>query len=247
MQRVAFLAAEHLLDLPKLWARIEDAHVPEAVRIELFQVAARSVRSHVSDILRSTGAEDSVADLVDLLKPAMRTIAAATTKLIRSEVRNEALARREHLLSLGADSGIVDGLVRIFELDGVFGISALAAKRALDAQALTEAYTKLGETLGLDWAQSIAAVMSPSDPWERLLVAGLARDFQQMRFTFLRSLARRNQGKGELLGMIAQWADEHAPQIGQFRAMIGRAQGSAPVAPAMLAQIASQARNVLHK
>ena len=29
--------------------------------------------------------------------------------------------------------------------------------------------------------------------------------------------------------------------------MIGRAQGAAPVAPAMLAQIASQARNVLHK
>jgi hypothetical protein len=29
--------------------------------------------------------------------------------------------------------------------------------------------------------------------------------------------------------------------------MVGRAQGAAPVAPAMLAQIASQARNVLHK
>jgi glutamate dehydrogenase len=89
--------------------------------------------------------------------------------------------------------------------------------------------------------------MSPSDPWERLLVAGLARDFQQMRFNFLRSLARRKQAKADLPGLIADWADEHVTEIGQFRAMVGRAQGAAPVAPAMLAQIASQARNVLHK
>ena len=45
----------------KLWERIEDAEVPEALRIELFQIAARSVRGHVSDILRSTGAESTVS------------------------------------------------------------------------------------------------------------------------------------------------------------------------------------------
>ena len=84
--------------------------------------------------------------------------------------------------------------------------------------------------------------MSPSDPWERLLVNGLARDFQQMRLDFL----RRNGGKqGAAAAAVERWAHEQAPAISQFRTVIARAQTAMPVAPAMLAQIASQARNLL--
>ena len=71
--------------------------------------------------------------------------------------------------------------------------------------------------------------MNPSDPWERLLVAGLARDFQQMRLEFLRALARRKAAKQDLLGFIETWASGHAerdppvPRDGRARA--GRAAG----------------------
>ena len=236
----AFLTAEHLLDLPKLWQRIEDAAVPEAVRIELFRVAARSVRSHVSDILRSTGAEQEVSELVELLGPGVGKIAAATTKLIRSEVRNEAVARREHLLGLGADMAIVDGLVRIFELDGVFGIAALAARRQIDALALTKAYTRLGEALGLDWAQQQVARFEPTDQWERLLVAGLERDFEQLRIEFL---ARGRDG--DPAASTERWIERHGPRIEQFRKLIAQAQIAGAVTASMLAQIASQARILL--
>ena len=236
----AFLAAEHLLDLPKLWERIERAKVSETVRIELFQVAARSVRSHVSDILRSTGAEGSVSDLVAMLAPAARKISAAATKLIRSEVRNEADARREHLVELGADEAIVDGLVRVFELDGVFGIAALAAKRQLDAQELTQAYTKLGEALSLDWAQQQVARFEPSDQWERLLVAGLERDFEQLRLEFL---ARGRDG--DPVATTDRWIERHAPRIEQFRKLIAQGRAAGAVTGPMLAQIANQARILL--
>jgi glutamate dehydrogenase len=236
----AFLAAEHLLDLPKLWQRIESSAVPEAARIELFQVAARSVRSHVSDILRSTGAEQTVSELIALLGPAVGEIGAAATKLIRAEVRNEAVARREHLLALGADTAIVDGLVRIFELDGVFGLSALSARRQLDAQALTVAYTKLGEALGLDWAQQQVARFQPSDQWERLLVAGLERDFEQLRIDFL---ARGRDA--DPAATTDRWIERHAPRIEQFRKLIAQARSAGAVTASMLAQIASQARILL--
>jgi glutamate dehydrogenase len=87
--------------------------------------------------------------------------------------------------------------------------------------------------------------MEPSDVWERLLVAGLARDFQQMRLEFLRRLSRRKNAKSDPAGAVAAWAEENSGAIHQFRSMIGRAQAQSPVAPAVLAQIASQARNVL--
>jgi glutamate dehydrogenase len=236
----AFLAAEQLLQLPKLWERIETATVSEVVRIELFQVAARSVRNHVADILRSTGAETTLSELVEVLGPAARKISAAATRLIRAEVRNEAVARREHLLSLGADEAIVDGLVRVFELDGVFGISALAARRDIDAQVLTKAYTRLGEALGLDWAQQQVARFEPTDQWERLLVAGLERDFEQLRLEFLARVR-----DDDPVGTTERWIERHGARIEQFRKLIAQARTAGAVTAPMLAQVAAQARILL--
>ncbi|HUP68098.1 MAG TPA: NAD-glutamate dehydrogenase domain-containing protein, partial [Sphingomicrobium sp.] len=56
----AFLVAERLLDLDELWQKIEEDNLPETVRIELFSIAASSIRAHLSDVLRSAGGETSV-------------------------------------------------------------------------------------------------------------------------------------------------------------------------------------------
>ena len=236
----AFLVAEKLLDLPKLWAEIEETPLPEMVRVELFSIAASSVRNHISDILRAVGAETSVAAMCKLLEPGARTISAAAGKLIRSEVRNEAAARRERLLSLGATDDIVKGLVRLFELDGIFGIAALAARKTLDELALAGAYTKLGEALGIDWAQQQLARFMPADQWERLLTAGLARDFEQLRIDFLSRIRTKDPDAA-----AEEWITSQGPRLEQFRNLIARARTEGSVSASMLAQIASQARILL--
>ena len=122
----------------------------------------------------------------------MRKISAAATKLIGAEVRNEAIARRDRLIALGASEDIVKGLVRLYELDGVFGLAALAARRkrgraGADPRlyaARRGALARLGAAAG--------RAFRPDDQWERLLTAGLARDFEQLRIEFLaRSATRR--------------------------------------------------------
>jgi glutamate dehydrogenase len=236
----AFLVAERLLDLDKLWQEIEDDNLPETVRIELFSIAAASVRAHLSDILRSAGGETSVEALCTLFEPGVRKISIAAAKLIRLEVRNEAAARRDRLIALGASEDIVRGLVRLYELDGVFGIAALAARRKIDELKVTRAYTRLGEALSLDWAQQQVARFVPSDQWERLLTAGLARDFEQLRIDFLlRSRA------AELDSAVDDWIERQRPRIEQFRKLIARARSEGHVSAPMLAQIAGQARILL--
>jgi glutamate dehydrogenase len=84
--------------------------------------------------------------------------------------------------------------------------------------------------------------MNPSDPWERLLVAGLARDFQQIRLDFLRRIAACEH---DLATALARWAEAHEPAIHKFRAIVGRAQAAVTVSPAMLAHISSQGRSLL--
>ena len=236
----AFLVAEQTLDLKSVWQRIEQANVSEQARIALFATAARSIRNHVSDVLRSSGGELGVSELVALLSPGLAKVANSRSKLIRSEVRGEALSRREQLLALGADEQLTDALIRLFELDGVFAIAGLGARKELDEVAITRAYTRLGEALGLDWAQQQVARFTPADPWERLLVAGLGRDFEQLRIDFL------GRGRGDDPdATVERWVERNQPRIDQFRRLVARARGTGGVTVPMLAQIAAQARILL--
>jgi glutamate dehydrogenase len=236
----AFLVAERLLDLDKLWTEIEEDSLPETVRLEIFSIAAASVSSHLADILRAGGGETRVEKLCALLEPGVRKISAAAAKLIRSEVRNEAAARRDRLIALGASDDIVRGLVRLYELDGVFGVAALAGRNKLDELETTRAYTRLGEALGLDWAQQQVARFVPADQWERLLTAGLARDFEQLRIEFLSRCRCTDVDNG-----VEEWVEKHGDRIDQFRQLISRARGEGHVSAPMLAQIAGQARILL--
>jgi glutamate dehydrogenase len=122
----------------------------------------------------------------------------------------------------------------------VFGVAALSARKKVDELAATRAYTRLGEALGLDWAQQQVARFVASDQWERLLTAGLARDFEQLRIEFLGRCRGGNVDDG-----VEQWIAEHGERIAQFRQLVGRARSEGHVSAPMLAQIASQARILL--
>ena len=237
---IAFLAAERLLGLDLLWQRIDEAAVNETVRLELFAHAAQSVRAHLSDILRASAGETSLSRLVELLEPGLNKVQKATRELIREEVRQEAAMRQQRLEAVGATPEITRGLVKLYELDGVFGIAALAARRGVDELALTRAYVRLGEALGLDWAMGQLTRFNPADQWERLLVSGLAREFEQLRLDW----AARTRGE-DPEAAAERWTVDQAPRIEQFRRLVLRARtGGKPTVP-MLAQIANQARILL--
>ena len=236
----AFLVAERMLDLRSLWDALDRAKIDEQARIQLFAIAAKSIRVHLSDILRAAGSETNLSALVAMFGPGFGTIRDEAPKLIRAEVRAEADSRREELAALGADKSLVDRLVQLYHLDGVFGLAALAARKEVDPLAITEAYTRMGEVLGLDWAQQQLARFVPSDQWERLLVAGLARDFEQLRIDFL-----ARQRSDDPVASVERWVDRNDARIKQFRLLIDRARTSGGTSSAMLAQIAQQARILL--
>ena len=105
---------------------------------------------------------------------------------------------------------------------------------------MTRAYTKLGEALGIDWAQQQVARFVPADQWERLLTAGLARDFEQLRIDFLSRLKSKEPDKA-----VEDWVVAQGQRLEQFRNLIERARAEGSVSAPMLAQIASQARILL--
>ncbi len=235
----AFVAACALLDMDRLWREAENAAMPEAARVALLTRAAQALRGHMADLLRARACAGSVAALA----PLVAELAAKAERLLGSEARAQADSIRAQLADLGAPPRLAQSVGQLYALDGAIGLAALAQDSGRPPVELAAAFISLGSALGIDWAQGCAALMSPADPWERLLVAGLARDFQQMRFDFLRRLGA-DQG-ASLDDSVAQWCVSHEAAIARLSSSIARARASGTPTPAMLAQIAGQARGVL--
>ena len=238
----AFVAAEKLLAMPGTWQALENASMPEQARILLFRRAAGALRSHVADLLRAGAGTLRPSALTADLATGVAKLARIASRLLSDETRAQSARLHQELAAAGAPEDAAMHVVHIFEMDGAIGLSLLSRQCAIPAPALTAAFVEVGTRLGLDWAQSTAARLRPSDPWDRLLVAGLARDFQQMRVDFLRRVV---PSKGDPAKTVVAWTQAQALSIQQFRAMIARAKTATPVTPAMLAQIAGQARNLL--
>ncbi|MDQ3139378.1 MAG: NAD-glutamate dehydrogenase, partial [Pseudomonadota bacterium] len=236
----AFVAAERLFGMRELWHALDTAAIPEQVRLELFDQASRALQLHIADILRCTSATTKLAEMVETIRPGLVKLDAKLEDLLREEARTQANTMRARLTTLGAPDAITERIVRLYELNGAIGISVLGQKIKVDEIALTDAYTKLGEALGLDWAQSAANRFQAVDQWERLLTSGLARDFEQLRLDFLE---RRKTDDPK--AAVDLWVKAQGPRIDQFRRLVDRAR-TAPVTTApMLAQISTQARMLL--
>jgi glutamate dehydrogenase len=236
----AYVTVDRIFSVEAIWTAIEDASAPEDGKLELFLAAGVAMRRHMSDLLRATGGRIDPTEIVAALQTGVSKLEAALPSLLMNEAKLASESLRARLEATGADAKLVEQITRLDELDGVIGNAMLARTTGGDALAASHAYVKLGEALALDWARGAVSRYTPADAWERLLMAGLARDFEQLRLDFLARLPA-----GDPVAQVDRWLTEHAANITQFRGLIQRAQASASPTPAMLAQIASQARALL--
>ena len=240
----AYAAAELLFDLPSLWCAIEEAEVDASAQLALHNAAAEAVQLHIADLLRVMAPQAVPGDAAKALKAGVDKLRRWLDDLLRDSSRAQAEALRARLLALGAPMAVVDRIVDLQGLDGAISLAKLCADlgRANQEVPMARAYIFLGQTLGLDWAKTAALALSPSDAWERLLLAGLVRDFEHLRIDLLRRIAANGEEPGKAAG---QWLADHAQRVDQFRALIARARLQPAITPTMLAQISSQARVLL--
>ena len=235
----AFVIAEQVYDIASIWQAIDTDPMPEAARLMLFEQVAVEMRAHMADILRNAVAGRRNDQAIAAYRPIIALLSNEIEALLPPEAQRQTQAYAERLATAGAPRKIVERLVRLAQLDGAIGIAALATRLSLDPVAVTRAFTAIGEALGIDWAQGAAMQLDPHDPWERLLAAGLARDFQAMRLDFL-----SRQTGTDPQAQVAAWIATQPARVAAFHAMIDRARLAMPTT-AMLAQIAGQARVLL--
>ena len=236
----AYLACDAMFDLAGLFAAIEAEPMPETGRLTLLDAAAGVVRLHLADLLRVADGAALPGEMAAQFGPGVQRLGDAVEGLLLDEVREESDRLAARLTETGAGPALVGRLVALYRLDGAIGVAALATRCGWDEIVVVGAYVRLGEALGLDWANTTALRAQPSDPWERLLVAGLVRDFEQLRLDFLGRAGTAGPAKA-----VDQWLAQHRVRVDRFRRLVERARAAGVVTPAMLAQIAAQARILL--
>ncbi len=238
----AFVAARELFELRKLWRAIDAADLPAAVQMELHRRATEGLRVQMSDLLRSTDTQATPSTIIARLRPGVDRIAAQVDSLMRPEPKAQLDRLAQELAAAGAPADIAAQLLRVQSLDGAVGVAQLSADIGVSEAQVVRAYTLLGERLGLDWAKGVAAQLAPSDPWERLLVAGLVRDFEQLRLDLVRRVAGAG---GDPVDATQHWLDANRDRADRIAATVHRARSGAAVTVPMLAHLGSQARAVL--
>ena len=238
----AFVMTERLFGAETIWAKLDTAEISEDARLLLFDRLAYILRSHMADLMRIGVTGDSIDETVTLLAPGIEKLTANVDNLLTAEGTLQAEQHTNNLIEAGANEELAHAVAKIYKTDGAAGIAQLAQLREIDPNVVAIAFGRIGHLLGLDWAQMTAIRITPSDPWDRLLVSGLARDFQQMRLDFL----RRAKGK-DMEQFLESWQGRNAERVTQFHEIIKRAQQSPRPSISMLAQIAGQARILLSR
>jgi len=236
----AYLACDTVFGLTRLFADIEAEPMPETGRLELLEVAARVIRLHIADLIRVASANALPGEMAEAVKAGVERLDRKADEVIKAEVRGATAQLTDRLIATGASVALAARVARLYELDGAIAIAALAARCGWSEEEVVSAYVRLGEALGLDWAKAAAQRATSADSWERLLTAGLARDFEQLRLDFL-----ARAGKSGPAALVDAWLAQHETRVERFARLVQRARTAPSVSPAMLAQVAAQARILL--
>ncbi|HEY1125698.1 MAG TPA: NAD-glutamate dehydrogenase domain-containing protein, partial [Sphingobium sp.] len=237
---LGFAIAERLFDVRALWDEIDAAKISEQARLSLYRLVARAMSWHIGDIHRSIPDDVKIDGALGTLRPAIGALKAKVDRLIQPEQQRRVALLATELADLGVPKALAAPVLMLVKMDGAVGIARLAGELGQSEFDLTSAFTHLGQVLGIDWLQAQASRLNPTDPWERLLVSGSARELQQMRLTFLARAKYK-----PVQAYLTHWIEHHGPAIAQFRQLIGRAQAAPAPSAAMIAELTAQARALL--
>ncbi|MGB7404098.1 MAG: NAD-glutamate dehydrogenase domain-containing protein, partial [Pacificimonas sp.] len=238
----AFVAARELFGLRALWRAIDAAKGDAKMHIMLHQRSIVGLRLHMSDLVHEMKVGEMPTEVVGALKSGIEDLAADVDQLLRAEPRAHLERVRQDLIAGSAPKTLTGQLIDLQALDGAVATARLSHDLGAGDREVAAAYTLLGQEIGLDWAKARAAQMVPSDPWERLLVAGLVRDFEALRMDLIRRITPEG---GDPSTAVCDWLTTHKQTADRLRASIDRARGAGAVSTAMLAHLAGQARGLL--
>ncbi len=238
----AFVVADRLFGVTALWDEIDDCDMPEAGRLALLGQIASAMRAQIASVVRILPAGFAPGEGIAQLRSGVEAMTRDLDNVLTEALLERAANMEDALEDLGGPGALAQRTSHLFKMDGAIGLAHLVERMGGDIVAITRAFVRLGDATGIHWLQSAVAKLAPSDPWERQLLSGIARDTQHVRLDLLARLGTKDAVAG-----IEKWLEAQAPRIAQFRHQLERAKAAPSPHVAMLAELAGQIRSFMSR
>lgn len=238
----AFVVVDRLFGVSALWDEIDATEMPEAGRLELLGLIAGAMRQHMASVLRELPAGFLPGDGVEHLRAGVAHMDADVDSILTEVLLLRAATMEDELEVLGVPGPLAQRTSHLHEVEGIIGVASLGTRMGGDVLEIARAMVKLGDDTGIQWLQTAAAKLAPSDPWERQLLSGIVHDMQRVRLDLIARL-----GAQDVQARVAHWLEQQGPRLIQFRHQLTRAQNAPVPSVAMLAELAGQARMLMSR
>lgn len=235
----AFVVADRIYDVRALWTMVDESAMPEKARLEVLRLIAIALRGQMASVIRVMAPGFTPSAGVEALLSGVAPVAARVDNLLSEAMLARTVAVEDELETIGVPGHLAQRTVQLFKMSGAVGIAHLSGRLGGDVVALASAFVRLSDALGLDWLQAAAGRLAPTDPWERQLLSGVARDIEQVRFELLGRL-----GTDAPVEKVEAWLGQEQERVARFRHQLDRAKAAPVPHVAMLAELAGHIRTL---
>jgi glutamate dehydrogenase len=231
----AFEAAWRVFRLEEAWASVtalDGARCPAQAQLALYQEAALAVRRQTYWLARRVvGGEASVHTLVEAYRPAADELRAQGLNLLSPLERQEAQARVQGFVDLGAPQELAESIGLLRALTSTSDVADLALAAGWSFLAAGRIYHQAGAVFGFDRLRAAAGGLKASDTYERQAVRQLIVDFLSEQMAITRSImatAERDTGLGgedEARGAVMAWVPPRQGMVDQAASLFADIEG----------------------
>ena len=241
----AFLAANAIYEMPKLWAGVDqlDNMIKGHDQLELYGRLQTMIFEQVSRILRHERA-DNLASYVETQRGYVAKLDAdSQLERVLTPKQMRALAERERQISdLGAPVRLAERMARAEYLVHVPVIGQMSASSSMDLSSCASAMFACLEYFRVGELARRTDTIKAADYYDRLAISGALATMENTASSLAEAILRGGPTAGLDVGV---WARDNAPGVERAKAMIDRIAEGGELTVSRLSVAAAQVRELM--
>ncbi len=211
----AFLAARDVLQLPPLYASIEelDNRVPAALQAEMLAEASGAVEQVVAWMLRELPRPIDVVGTVERFGSGVAELTGGLDTLLPRSHHIACERQAAAYVSRGAPAPLAMRVAQLEALVPACQIVRIADEAGVASLRAAEVYYAVGEAFGFDWLHGIAAELPVDSAWDKLAVTSVVDDLYGHQATIAAHALAVAPAGASAMEAMASWSESLAPLV----------------------------------
>ena len=217
----AYAIAQQVIRGGKLLRTIEslDNEIPATAQISMMFEVSRTLRHVCYWLIEQFGDALEIETAIERLKDGMTAVYARPSAAMSASARARHQNASDSYVAMGVPEKLAHRMSRLLLTRAALDIADLASIHKRDVLETARLYSAFNEHLGLYWMHTSVEDLEVQGRWQAMARSNLREEFYHLRRKLAAQLlAGRSKRDMEL--RVADWLQEHASEVSDFKNMI---------------------------